>query len=88
MWQTLHVGDKFYPKRHLTGNIQWVLIVRSITDTGINYQYGPADPAVDIFSPYTYTVHPLEIKRLKSWSKEYACEYVPAFVLVDHELID
>ena len=84
---TLNVGDKFYPEKEKTFGVQHCLLVVSVTLDGIRYMYGAEAQigGLENGSPYYY---PLSFDRLKSWCNEYSCKYVPAFVLVDHELID
>ena len=83
---TLNVGDKFYPEKEKTLGVQHYLLVVSVTSDGIRYRYGAESQSGDLENESYY--HPLSFDRLKSWCNEYSCKYVPAFVLVDHELID
>lgn len=84
---TLNVGDKFYPEKEKTFGVQHCLLVVSVTLDGIRYLYG-SEVQLETMAEGEYPSTPLGFDRLKSWCNEYSCKYVPAFVLVDHELID
>lgn len=83
---TLNVGDKFYPEKEKTFGVQHCLLVVAVNSDGIRYLYGAESQSGDLENE-SYS-HLLIFDRLKSWCEEYSCKYVPAFVLVDHELID
>ena len=69
MWDTLNVGDKFYPKKGKTFGVQHCLLVVSVTLDGIRYIYG-AEAQIGGLENGIPCCYLLSFDRLKSWCEE------------------